>query len=160
MQRWRAELRRAKRLAMNTPDDLADTDADAVPAVSVAVIDGDRILLVRRGREPSKGFYAFPGGRVEAGETDLDAARREVREETGLEVGELNVLSTVIVSGVRDGLAMRYRLTVFRAASHSGIAVAGDDADAVGWFTRTDLDELPMTRSMAQSARDVLDASR
>ncbi|TGW06623.1 NUDIX domain-containing protein, partial [Mesorhizobium sp. M2D.F.Ca.ET.145.01.1.1] len=55
-----------------------------LPAVSVAVVRGDSILLVKRARPPSQGLYAFPGGKVEGDETLEDAARRELMEETGL----------------------------------------------------------------------------
>ena len=55
-----------------------------LPAVSVAVFNDGAFMLVRRGREPSKGLFAFPGGRVDAGEGDEDAVRRELAEETGL----------------------------------------------------------------------------
>ncbi|HEY6634873.1 MAG TPA: NUDIX domain-containing protein, partial [Acidimicrobiia bacterium] len=55
--------------------------------VGVVLTDADgRLLLIQRGREPGKGLWAVPGGKVEWGEKMRDAARREVAEETGLEV--------------------------------------------------------------------------
>lgn len=143
-------------LAVETPDDMTEDAADAIPSVSVAVCDGDKVLLVLRGREPSRGLYAFPGGRVEAGETDEEAAIREVFEETGLSVSNLTEFQTVFISGTRDGAAVRYRLRVFTTQTFIGTPSAGDDADAVGWFGLAELDRLPMARSMAEAAREIL----
>ena len=53
---------------------------------AVVVDDAGRYLLVRRGREPSKGLWSIPGGKVEPGESDEQATAREVLEETGLPV--------------------------------------------------------------------------
>jgi 8-oxo-dGTP diphosphatase len=143
-------------LAVEIPDDMTDDTMDAIPSVSVAVLDGDKVLLVLRGREPSRGLYAFPGGRVEPGETDEEAAAREVLEETSLTVSNLTEFQTVFISGIRDGVSVRYRLRVFMTQTHSGTPAAGDDAEAVGWFRLTDLDRLPMARSMAEAAREIL----
>lgn len=101
-------------------------------AVSVAILHDGRVLLVRRGRAPAKGWYAFPGGRVEDSETLEAAARRELLEETGLTAGSLAPLVTVPV-GDDDGRPA-FRLTVFHGTGFTGTLAAGDDADDAGWF--------------------------
>jgi 8-oxo-dGTP diphosphatase len=62
-------------------------------AVGGVVIDRGRVLLVRRGREPLRGEWSIPGGLVEIGETLKAAVRREIFEETGLEVEPVHMLA-------------------------------------------------------------------
>ena len=107
-----------------------------LPAVSVALQHGDRLLLVRRGRAPSLGYYAFPGGRVEPGETLEAAARRELAEETGLTVGPLSPLVRVPVDGDEVG----YDLQVFFGRHIGGEPVAADDAAEATFLTLADME--------------------
>ena len=54
------------------------------PGASVVVFRGDEVLLVQRGKRPYEGFWSLPGGEIQWGETAAEAARRELKEETGL----------------------------------------------------------------------------
>jgi len=130
------------------------TSDDPVPAVSIAIVDGDRVLLVKRGRAPSKGFYAFPGGRVEPGETLEQAVRRELMEETGLATGEVRIVEVLDLE--REPPSTPFRLHVFTARHAGGAARAGDDADEAGWFTLADMAGLPVLQSVVDVARRLL----
>ena len=101
----------------------------------VVVFKGDRVLLVRRGKAPGIGRWSLPGGRQRLGETVRAAARREVREETALEV-EVTALLDVIDSMTRDEagrLQYHYTLVDFLAEWRAGTARAGSDAAEVAW---------------------------
>jgi 8-oxo-dGTP diphosphatase len=133
-------------------------DVTEIPAVSVALLRAGEVLLVRRGRAPSRGLYAFPGGRMEPGETVEAAARRELVEETGLAAGDLAVLAEVAIEGERDDSPVRYRLTVLTGTWVGGEAVAADDAEAAGWYGLDELETLPITLSVLEIARELLGA--
>lgn len=125
-----------------------------VKAVSVAVEREGRFLLVRRGRPPSQGLHAFPGGRVEAGEALEAAVRRELHEETGLLLGPVRLI-TVIHIGAAEGHPA-FRLSVFHGRHVAGEAVAGDDAAAVGWFSPAEMRTIPVTPSTIEVAESIL----
>src|SRR5689334_16330954 len=73
--------------------------ANPKPAAGVFVERDGKLLLVRRGAEPAKGRWDIPGGYMKEGETAEQAARREAREETGLDLGELRLALTDINPG-------------------------------------------------------------
>lgn len=115
-----------------------------IHAVSIVAFEKGRFLLVRRNRPPASGYYAFPGGRVEPGETDEDAALRELTEETNLSATGLTALDRMILHGDNG---KRYRLAVFLAANVTGTLQASDDAAAAGWYTLEEMHALPVTGS-------------
>lgn len=104
----------------------------------------DRFLLVRRGKSPRKGQWSLPGGAQHLGETVFEAAGREIMEETGLSIEDLQLID-VVDSLYRDDkgrIQFHYTLVDVMAESAAGTPVAGDDAEAVGWFRLNDLAEL------------------
>ncbi|SES44069.1 NUDIX hydrolase [Actinokineospora terrae] len=89
----------------------------------------DRLLLIRRGREPGAGLWSIPGGKVEPGESDPEALTREVAEETGLAVVVGDLVGTV-ERPAPDGL---FEIHDYRCTVTGGDLSPGDDADAATW---------------------------
>src|SRR5262245_25732476 len=125
-----------------------------LPGVSVAIFHDGRFLLVQRSREPSKGLYAFPGGRVGGDESDEDAVRRELAEETGLTVERVAPMRQLLLPG--SGGYPSYRLLVFRGFEPSGTLQAGDDAAEAGWFALDEMERLPIIPSVLETARKIV----
>ena len=97
-----------------------------VPAVGVVCLRGEAVLLIRRGTPPRQGEWSLPGGRIEPGERAVDAALRELREETGVEA-EISGLIDV-VDGLFPEAGRHYVLIDYAARWLAGEPVAGDDA--------------------------------
>lgn len=113
--------------------------AHPVVGIGVAVLrpgaDVPEVLLVRRGKPPSLGAWALPGGAQEIGETAADAARREILEECGIVIGDLHLAANVdSIHRDPDG-RIRYHYTIidFAALWQGDAAVAGDDVSEVVW---------------------------
>lgn len=138
----------------------ADRRNRVIRAVGALVFDDDgRLLLIQRGHEPGKGLWSVPGGKVEPGETDQQAVRREIAEETGLLVRVGAPVGTV-TRGLAPGPIFEifdYDAVVIGAAGDPDApgdarsARAADDAADLRWVTRAELDALPLTEGLIEA---------
>jgi 8-oxo-dGTP diphosphatase len=111
-----------------------------VVGVGGVVVHRGRVLLVRRGREPLKGQWSIPGGLLELGEELAAGVRRELKEETGLEVEPLEAL-VVFDRIFREGSRVRYHYVIVDYAcrwKRGRLRPASDVLDA-RWVRRADL---------------------
>lgn len=113
-----------------------------VVGVGAVVVRGDRALIIKRGHEPRKGEWSLPGGLLELGESLTDAVRREIREETGLEVALGPVIETFDRVHHDEHGRIRYHFVIvdYVCWSDAGDAVPGSDAEAVAWARVDELD--------------------
>lgn len=110
-----------------------------------------RLLLIRRGHEPSRGLWSLPGGRIEDGETDEQAVVREIAEETGLTVTPGRLVGGIRRPGAAPGT--EYDIRDYAADVTGGTLVPGDDADDACWATPADLARLPLTDGLLDTLR-------
>jgi ADP-ribose pyrophosphatase YjhB (NUDIX family) len=111
-----------------------------IVGVGGVVVCRGRVLLIRRGNEPLKGAWSIPGGLLELGEELAEGVRRELKEETGLDVEPLEVLAA-FDRIFRDGPRVRYHYVIVDYAcrwKHGRLRPASDVLDA-RWVRRQDL---------------------
>ena len=122
--------------------------AAPVPAVGAVVVHDGAVLLVRRGRAPSRGVWAVPGGRVELGETLAEATEREVREETGVTVraGEPIWSFDSVIRDEAGRAAFHYVIVDLRAEYLGGEPCARDDAAEARWARPEELSGLLVSK--------------
>jgi 8-oxo-dGTP diphosphatase len=119
------------------------------PLVGVGgvVIAGDRTLLIRRGSAPLQGQWSIPGGMLELGESIVEGVRRELAEETGLDVRVLGLIEVFerIIPG--EGGRTRYHFVIldYLCEMISGEAKAASDVTDVAWAREQDLDRYSLT---------------
>ncbi|MFK4123553.1 NUDIX domain-containing protein [Streptomyces longwoodensis] len=133
----------------------ADTTREAIRyTADVVLVAAGHVLLIERGWAPYEGCWALPGGHVDAGETSLTAAARELAEETGISVPlpDLRQVGAFDAPG-RDPRG-RYVSVAYTATLPAPVApTAGDDATAARWWP---LDALP---PLAFDHADILTAA-
>jgi 8-oxo-dGTP diphosphatase len=124
------------------------------PVVSVGgvVIDGSRVLLVKRGQEPLKGRWSLPGGVVETGEELHAAVAREVREETGLDV-DVGPVVEVLDRISRDEtgrVEFHYVIIDYMCRAAGGSLAHATDVDDARWVERADLASYDLTSKVSE----------
>jgi ADP-ribose pyrophosphatase YjhB (NUDIX family) len=136
------------------------------PQVAVLAVTrrGERLLLVQRANPPDQDKWGFPGGRIERGETVVEAAQRELLEETGVHARPAGVLTALdsIHHDTAGAIAFHFVLIVVLLDWQAGEGAPADDARAVGWWTIGELERssLAFSRDVLAVARSALAAAR
>ncbi len=135
---------------------MSDDERPRVGALAV-VRRGDQVLLAQRSKGGYVGRWGFPGGHVERGETVIEAAMRELREETGVAAEPVGVLTVLDEIGRDDAgrVQWHYVLVAVLANWRAGEAVAADDAAGVRWATLADITggQIPVLKQVERVTR-------
>ena len=146
-----------------------------MPGVGVVVFKENNVLVIKRRNPPRKGQWSIPGGKQKLGETWQDTAKREVREETGIEIsliGLVDVVDAIIEDDKKNkngkinrgplrkktNVAYHYTLIDCAAYWESGSLMAGSDATEAEWWPIDRLKELQLwseTERIIQKAKSL-----
>src|SRR5579884_54716 len=109
--------------------------------VGAIILHEEKVLLIQRGKEPLKGEWSIPGGALELGETLHDGLRREVCEETGLEVEPLQIVEVLdrIAHDEKGAVRFHYVLVDFLCRLTGGELHCSTDAVAAAWASHEEL---------------------
>jgi ADP-ribose pyrophosphatase YjhB (NUDIX family) len=129
--------------------------------IGVVAFRGEDVLLVRRSKPPRQGEWSIPGGAQNLGETAEQAARRELREEASIEVGELRLAVVVDALNHDEAGRTRFHYTIIDFAGRwvSGEPTAGDDVTEARWFSPAEIPGLGLwseaLRAIAEGRRQL-----
>lgn len=120
-------------------------------AVSAAIFRDSKLLVVRRAREPGRGLYSVPGGRVEHAETLHQALQREVREETSLAIDITGFAGwREVLPDAAAGRTGHYLVISFAAHWRAGEVVLNDELDDFRWIAPDALGTIRTTQGLAE----------
>jgi 8-oxo-dGTP diphosphatase len=116
--------------------------------VGALIFQDGKILLVERAKPPLEGYWSLPGGVLETGETLAEGLRREVREETGLEIEPVALLEIFerIIRDAQGAPEYHYVLIDYVCRVTGGTLRAADDARRAAWVARDALGSYSITQ--------------
>jgi 8-oxo-dGTP diphosphatase len=121
-----------------------------IAGVGVVVVREGRLLMVKRSKEPAKGKWSIPGGKLELGETLYEGARREVAEECSIEINIERFLDAAdtIIRDPDGRVRFHYVLVDMVGKYKSGRLKARSDAEECRWVNLEEVDRLDITESL------------
>ena len=127
-------------------------------AVGACLFNGDKILIVRRNKPPSKGKWSLPGGVVELGESLREAIKREIKEELGVEmkIGGLLGVFERIKRDAQNRVEYHYVLVDFWGWISEGDILLNDEIQEVRWFNMEETEYLLQDTTLIAHIRDAL----
>ncbi|MFQ6052168.1 MAG: NUDIX hydrolase [Candidatus Hydrothermarchaeota archaeon] len=125
-----------------------------VVGVGAVVVKNNKILLVKRGKDPRKGYWAIPGGVLELGETIEDAIKREVEEETNVKIEVVRLIDVLedIILDHQGNVRFHYVLVDYLSKYKEGELRAGSDVLDAKWLRIDDLDKF----KVAETTKEVI----
>ncbi|KQC11060.1 MAG: hypothetical protein APR62_10675 [Smithella sp. SDB] len=125
--------------------------------VGAIIIKNRKVLLVKRGVEPSKGLWAIPGGTLKLGESMRECAAREILEETGImiKVRDCVYVFDFIERDSKRKIKFHFVIVDFAADFVSGVPRGADDALEARWISRKDLRELPVAVNTINALKSI-----
>jgi 8-oxo-dGTP diphosphatase len=126
-----------------------------IAGVGAVILDGDRVLLARRGHPPLEGEWSLPGGAVEVGETLREGLMREVLEETGLtvEVGPVIEVLDRIERNSDDRVEYHFVIVDYLCSVRGGTLACASDASDARWVRLDDLADYSLTEAALRVIR-------
>ncbi len=126
-----------------------------IGGVGTVLIKDGKVLLIQRAAEPDKGMWSIPGGLIENGETAEEAAIREVMEETGLDIENIEFVDAVtkVVYDEEEKILYHFAIFDFKSLSFKGEVTPQDDAMDAKWVKFEDVSKYPMPYTLQELFR-------
>jgi len=133
-----------------------------IVGVGGVIIANGRALLIKRGRPPLEGQWSIPGGLLEIGETLMEGVRRELREETGMEVHPLELIEVFERIELDGSGKARYHYVVldYLCRATGGEPVAGSDVTHVAWARPEELGQYSLSSTATRVIMKAFDMAR